>query len=147
MNVKGIIWVGSMADDLGATTRFFSEVLEMPVFTDVEGFIRLAAENGDRLELFGPNSVEHSVLDAGPVAGFWVENAEEARRELMAAGASSISSGDSSQSLVLPSISVNARVTVPVGSSGISPAYDDEFVPVGANRCVTGDRTVRGSPT
>ncbi len=86
MNVKGIIWVGSMADDLDATTRFFSEVLAMPVITDVEGFTRLTAENGDRRELFGPGSVEHPVLDAGPVAGFWVDSAADAREELMAAG-------------------------------------------------------------
>lgn len=86
MDVKGIIWVGSAADDLGATTRFFSEVLGMPVVTEVSGFTRLAAENGDRLELFGPDSVEHPVLDGGPVAGFWIDDAAEAREELIANG-------------------------------------------------------------
>lgn len=86
MNVKGIIWVGSVAADLGGTARFFSEVLGMPVITEVSGFIRLAAENGDRLELFGPDSVEHPVLDSGPVAGLWVDDAAGARRELIGRG-------------------------------------------------------------
>lgn len=90
MKVKGIIWVGSEAADLRATTSFFSDVLGMPVITDVEGFTRLAAENGDRLELFGPGSVEHAVLDSGPVAGFWVEDAADARRELLAAGVADV---------------------------------------------------------
>lgn len=55
----------------------------MPIVTNVEGFTRLAAENGDRLELFGPDSVEHEFLDRGPVAGFWVDDAAEARLELI----------------------------------------------------------------
>lgn len=86
MEVKGIIWVGSATDDRLATTKFFAEVLGMPVVTDVPGFSRLAAANGDRLELFGPDSVEHDHLDTGPVAGLWIEDAEEARNELLEAG-------------------------------------------------------------
>lgn len=86
MEVKGIIWVGSATDDRLATTKFFAEVLGMPVVTDVPGFSRLAAANGDRLELFGPDSIEHDHLDTGPVAGLWIDNAEEARNELLEAG-------------------------------------------------------------
>lgn len=86
MKVKGIIWVGSATDDREATKDFFSETLGMPVITDVPGFTRLAAANGDRLELFGPDAVEHDQLDTGPVAGLWVEDAAEARDELLAAG-------------------------------------------------------------
>lgn len=85
MRIKGIIWVGSTTSDLKATTKFFSDVVGMPVVTNVRGFTRLAAENGDRLELFAPDSVEHEVLDSGPVAGLWVDNAGEAREELIAA--------------------------------------------------------------
>ena len=76
MQVKGIVWVGSVTDDRDATTRFFSEVLGMPVETNVPGFSRLVAANGDRLELFGPDSVEHDRLDTGPVAGLWVDDAK-----------------------------------------------------------------------
>lgn len=86
MRIKGIIWVGSVTEDRTASTKFFSDVLGMPVVTDVPGFSRLAAENGDRLELFGPDSVEHDYLDTGPVAGLWVDDANEAREELIAAG-------------------------------------------------------------
>ena len=86
MEIKGIIWVGAATDDLAATTRFFSEVLGMPILTDVSGFTRLRAANGDRIELFGPDSVEHDHLDTGPVAGLWVDDAAEARAEMEAAG-------------------------------------------------------------
>lgn len=90
MEVKGIIWVGSVTDDREATTSFFSEVLGMPVVADVRGFSRLSAANGDRMEFFGPDSVEHDHLDTGPVAGLWVDDAEEARDELLAAGVTEV---------------------------------------------------------
>lgn len=86
MDVKGIVWVGSATDDRDGTTRFFADVLGMPVETDVPGFSRLLAANGDRLELFGPDSVEHDHLDTGPVAGLWIDDAEEAHAELIEAG-------------------------------------------------------------
>lgn len=86
MRVKGIIWVGSAVDDRQATSAFFSHHFGMEVTTDVPGFTQLTIENGDRLELFGPDSVEHDHLDSGPVAGFWVDDIEGGHRELLAAG-------------------------------------------------------------
>jgi len=82
----GIIWVGSATESLRETTKFFEEMLQMPVVTDVPGFTRLAATNGDRLEFFGPDSIEHARLDTGPVAGLWVDDAAAARAELVEAG-------------------------------------------------------------
>ena len=90
MEIKGIIWVGSATNNREATTKFFAEVLNMPVVTDVPGFSRLAAANGDRLELFGPDSVEHDYLDTGPVAGLWIDDADDARAELIAAGVETV---------------------------------------------------------
>ncbi len=89
MRIKGIIWAGSAVEDLKRSAAFFNGVLGMEITTDVRGFTRLEAENGDRLELFGPDSEEHDQLDTGPVAGFWIDDAEDARRELIAAGVDS----------------------------------------------------------
>ncbi len=86
MQIKGIIWVGSATEDRKATADFFTEHLGLRVGLDVKGFTQLIAENGDRLELFGPDSVEHELLDTGPVAGLWVEDVETAHRELREAG-------------------------------------------------------------
>lgn len=86
MRIKGIIWVGSATDDRAGTAAFFTEHLGMEVTTDVPGFTQLVVDNGDRVELFGPDSVEHDHLDTGPVAGFWVEDVDAAHRELEAAG-------------------------------------------------------------
>ncbi len=86
MQVKGIIWVGSATENLNETAAFFAQHLGMKITDKVPGFTRLVTQNGDRVELFGPNSVEHDQLDTGPVAGFWVDDIEEAQRELRNAG-------------------------------------------------------------
>ncbi len=85
MRVKGIIWVGSATNAREKTAAFFTEHLGMQVTEDVPGFTRLTTQNGDRVELFGPDSSEHEQLDTGPVAGFWVEDIEEAHAELLEA--------------------------------------------------------------
>ena len=82
MLVKGIIWAGVSVDDRAAMRDFFSGRLGLDITTDVPGFTQLTASNGDRLELFGPDSAEHDQLDTGPVAGFWVDDVEAAHAEL-----------------------------------------------------------------
>lgn len=89
MRIKGIIWVGSATDDLEATSKFFENRLGLELTTNVRGFTRLEMEDGDRIEIFGPESAEHDQLDTGPVAGFKVADVEAARQELIDAGVSS----------------------------------------------------------
>jgi len=81
VHIKGIIWIGSATEDRAATASFFSEHLGMTVTTDVPGFTRLSADNGDLLEIFEPNSREHD-----HVAGLWVDDVVKAHAELAAAG-------------------------------------------------------------
>ena len=82
MKIKGIIWVGSASDDRDGTAAFFSEHFGMEITTNIPGFTRLVAGNGDLLEIFGPDSNEHAYLDTGPVAGFWIDDIDEAHAEL-----------------------------------------------------------------
>lgn len=89
MEVRGIIWVGTATDQRRALTSFFADRLGMEVSDDSDGFTRLVTGNGDRVEIFGPESTEYSHLDTGPVAGFWVDDAPVARQELLAAGVES----------------------------------------------------------
>ncbi len=83
MHIKGIIWVGSAAENRQRTAAFFADILGMELTVDVPGFSRLVAGNGDLLEVFGPDSAEHDHLDTGPVAGLWVEDIRGAHRELV----------------------------------------------------------------
>jgi hypothetical protein len=52
------------------TSWVFRIHLEQPDFTDFE------LPNGDTIELFGPGDHETDHFTTGPVAGFFVENAE-----------------------------------------------------------------------
>lgn len=94
MRIKGVIWVGSVSDGDGAMAAFLSDVLGLRTTVDVPGFTQLTMENGDRIELFGPESVEHELLDTGPVAGFWVDDLDAARQELIAAGTEHVTDFD-----------------------------------------------------
>lgn len=85
MRIKGIIWVGSATDNRHRTAEFFNR-LGLFTSVDVPGFTQLLIENGDRIELFGPDSMEHDQLDTGPVAGLWVEDIEAAHAEIMELG-------------------------------------------------------------
>lgn len=89
MRVKGIIWVGTATAERKALADFFARHLGMDVTLDVAGFTRLRTANGDRVEVFGPESTEYSHLDTGPVAGFWVDDAPRARAELVERGVDS----------------------------------------------------------
>lgn len=91
MQVKGIIWVGTATSEREPLSAFFAELLGMEITTDVAGFTRLVTANGDRVEIFGPESREYADLETGPVAGFWVDDARTARRELIDAGVDSCS--------------------------------------------------------
>jgi len=86
MDVKGIIWLGSVTDSRPEMSAFMQMHLGLSVDVDIAGFTRLLAANGDRVELFGPGSEEHELLDTGPVAGFLVDDAAAARSEMLANG-------------------------------------------------------------
>lgn len=86
MQIKGIIWVGSATDARRETADFFTRHLGLRAGVDVPGFTQLIAVNGDRIELFGPDSVEHDELDTGPVAGLWIDDVVSAHQELVELG-------------------------------------------------------------
>jgi len=92
VRIKGIIWIGSAADNREQTAAFFANTLGMALTVDVPGFSRLTAENGDLLEIFGADSAEHDNLDTGPVAGFWVDDLDGAHEELLASGTEGVTS-------------------------------------------------------
>lgn len=94
MRIKGVIWIGSSTDEGAAMASFFTEVLGLRKTVDVPGFTQLTMENGDRIELFGRGSPEHELLDTGPVAGFWVDDLDGAREELLASGAADVTDFD-----------------------------------------------------
>jgi len=85
MKVRGFAWAGVATDDFEASLRFFTETLGLPVETRGEEQAILAVGPGQQLEIFGGEGPEKR-LAACPVIAFEVDDLDEARDALRAAG-------------------------------------------------------------
>jgi predicted enzyme related to lactoylglutathione lyase len=86
MKVKGLVWLGIPADDYAAAFRFFARTLGMDVAFDEGDTVELSAENGDRVQLFGPGHRYFELYQnqgARIVPLFEVDSLEEAQTELI----------------------------------------------------------------
>lgn len=88
MRVTRIAWLGTRTEKFDETTAFFRDVLGIPVRHEEPGFAMLQLPSGERdfVEIFAPGVPAGELYDTGPVAGLLVDDVEEARAELVAAG-------------------------------------------------------------
>jgi predicted enzyme related to lactoylglutathione lyase len=88
VKVLGISWVGLKTSDFAQGRRFFSEVLGLEFTYEKPDFAMARLPDGDKFELFGPEGPdpEPQFRNNAVVAGFWVEDFEGAREELLASG-------------------------------------------------------------
>lgn len=88
MNVRGIAWVGVKTSRFEEMNRFVTKVLGLRSFGEARDFRGFRLPNGDKFELFGPNGPDppHQFARNTVVAGFLVDNVEQARQELLSAG-------------------------------------------------------------
>lgn len=85
MRVLALHWVGTRTGAYRETTSFFREVLGLTPIHDADGFAVLQVPDGATVEVFGPDSEWNRHL-VSPVAGFLVEDLDEALRDLEHAG-------------------------------------------------------------
>jgi hypothetical protein len=86
MRVKALIWLGvktAQADAMSALYR----AMGLEAFQEDTSSSRFRLENGTEVHVYGPADKDHDFFGAGPVVGFLVENVEQARAEMEAAGA------------------------------------------------------------
>ncbi len=88
VNVKGVSWVGVKTSSPGEMARFFAEVMRLPVVLEQPDFVVFQLPDGDKLEVFGVAGPQtpQQFSENEVVAGFLVDDIEEASAELMAAG-------------------------------------------------------------
>ena len=91
MKARGLVWLGTRTRNFDETVRFFEDTLGLRKFHEEPDFTAFRLPNGDTVEVFGPGDTEHEHFDAGPVAGFLVDDVREARADLEAAGISFLS--------------------------------------------------------
>lgn len=86
MKITGVKWLGVRTEAYDATVAFFRDTLELEMKETQETFTGFRTPNGDEIEVFRPEDVEHAFFTTGPVAGFGVEDVAASRQELEAAG-------------------------------------------------------------
>ena len=88
MQVKRVAWLGTRTERFDETSAFFRDVLGLPVFYEEPGFAMLQLPGADRdfVEIFAPDNPNGAFYSTGPVAGLLVDDIEESRAELEAAG-------------------------------------------------------------
>ena len=85
MKVKGLVWLGTRTAQFEPMLDFCQNVMGLAPIHKEPDFAVLDMPNGDRLEIFGPNS-PYNIFMTHPVVGFLVEDIVSARAELEAHG-------------------------------------------------------------
>ena len=86
MRIIKLAWVGTRTDNAGPTVDFLREVLGLRLELDQPGFWMLKLPDGSKVEVFGPDSPVNRHFTTGPVAGFLVDDIQDAAAELRSAG-------------------------------------------------------------
>jgi predicted enzyme related to lactoylglutathione lyase len=89
MNYQGLIWAGLYVEDLESSSRFYRDVMGLPLLGEGNDWAHFDSGNGSLLELFsgGKASMEPKMPDQQSITvGFRVENLESSIVELKRKG-------------------------------------------------------------
>jgi catechol 2,3-dioxygenase-like lactoylglutathione lyase family enzyme len=86
MRISKLAWVGTRTENAEPTVAFFRDVLGLRLELERPGFWMLKLPDGSKVEVFGPDSPINRHFTTGPVAGFLVDDVQDAAAELRAAG-------------------------------------------------------------
>jgi predicted enzyme related to lactoylglutathione lyase len=84
MRVLGLVWIGTATDKFDESVAFFRDTMGLPISEDHGYNVVFRLENGDRVEVFQPDSRPH--FRTGPVGEFLVDDVDDARGEMEEAG-------------------------------------------------------------
>jgi hypothetical protein len=82
--IKGIVWLGARTERFTEMRAFIARITGCGPWIDQHDFAVFDLPNGDRIEIFRPGG--HAPPYEAPVAGFLVDDIDEARAELETAG-------------------------------------------------------------
>ena len=84
--VEGLVWVGTRTERYKEMVTFYRDVLRLSLEHEDGEFAVFRLPDGSKAEVFGPSDTEHTHFSTGPVAGFLVDDVEDARKRLEAGG-------------------------------------------------------------
>ncbi len=86
MSVKGLGWLGIRTANFEETVRLFRDVMGVDVVRDERDVVGFKFADGTGMEIWRPEDEFHNFFGSGPVVGFCVDNVDEARARMEAAG-------------------------------------------------------------
>jgi catechol 2,3-dioxygenase-like lactoylglutathione lyase family enzyme len=86
MKVKGLVWLGLRTAQFEETVKLFRDVMGMELIRDEPQIAGFQLTNNTQVEVYRPEEEFHSFFTSGPVVAFLVDNVDEARAEMEAAG-------------------------------------------------------------
>ncbi len=86
VKVEGLGWLGIRTERFEETARFFREVMGLEETRRERDVVGFAFPDGAEMEVWRPEDEFHSFFGTGPVVGLRVDDVEEARAAMEAAG-------------------------------------------------------------
>jgi catechol 2,3-dioxygenase-like lactoylglutathione lyase family enzyme len=122
MPVQSIGFVGMRTERLDETVRLFRDVIGASITRQSGGMVGFTLADGTVFEIYGPSDAFHAFFTTGPVVGFRVDDFDDTRRAMVAAGVTFIGSpqhaaGVSWQHFVCPDGTVAEIIGPGVGPS------------------------------
>lgn len=85
--VKGLAWLGTRTDRYAELVSFYRDVMGLELDHEEDTFVAFKLPDGSNVEVFSPDDEDHRFFTTGPVAGFAVEDIDDARSRLEKGGA------------------------------------------------------------
>jgi catechol 2,3-dioxygenase-like lactoylglutathione lyase family enzyme len=86
MKVEALVWLGVRTDKFEETVRLYRTVMGLRPYHEDAASARFRLENGTEIHVYGPKDEFHEFFGSAPVTGFLVDDVEQARTEMEAAG-------------------------------------------------------------
>ena len=86
MKVKGLAWLGLRTAQFEETVKLFRDVMAMELIRDEPEIAGFKLTNNTEVEVYRPEEEFHSFFTSGPVVAFLVDDVDEARAAMEAAG-------------------------------------------------------------
>jgi catechol 2,3-dioxygenase-like lactoylglutathione lyase family enzyme len=86
MKVKGLVWLGLRTAQFAETVKLFRDVMGMELIRDEPQIAGFQLTNNTQVEVYRPEEEFHAFFTSGPVVAFLVDDVDEARATMEAAG-------------------------------------------------------------
>ncbi len=86
MEVRGLVWLGVRTPHFKRTASFYKDVLGLRPFQEDATSTRFRLSNGTEIHVYAPSDADHAFFGTAPVVGILVDDIDEARATMEAAG-------------------------------------------------------------